>query len=85
MVKIICDSSCDLSEELIKEYNLTLVPFNVLLGDKEYKDGVDLTPAMIFDYVDKTNVLPKTSAINSYAFEEVSETKAKQIKKKLNG
>ena len=73
MVKIIVDSSCDLSEELIKEYNLTVIPFNVLLGDTEYKDGVNLTPAMIFDYVDKNNVLPKTAAISAYDFEEVFE------------
>ena len=70
MVKIICDSSCDLSKELLSEYNIDVLPFSVMLGDREYKDGVDLTPAMIFEYVDKTGVLPKTAAINEFEFEE---------------
>ncbi len=71
MVKIICDSSCDLSKELIEKYNLEIIPFSVMLGEKEYKDGVDLTPDMIFKFVEETNNLPKTAAVNSYAFEEV--------------
>ena len=71
MVKILCDSSCDLSKSLIEEYGLTIIPFSVMLGDEEYKDGVTLSPQMIFDYVDKTGVLPKTAAINEFEFEEV--------------
>jgi len=73
MVKILCDSSCDLSKELIKEFDLTVIPFSVMLGEKEYKDGVDLTPQMIFDYVSETGVLPKTAAINEFQFEEIFE------------
>ena len=70
MVKIVCDSSCDLTKELIKEYKLDVIPFSVMLGDDEYKDGVSLTPQMIFDYVAKTGVLPKTAAINEFEFED---------------
>ncbi|MBE5735429.1 MAG: DegV family protein [Clostridiales bacterium] len=70
MIKILCDSSLDLSKKLIEEFELTVVPFGVTMGDKEYKDGVDLTPQMIFDHVESTGVLPKTSALNEYQWQE---------------
>ncbi len=73
MVKVICDSSCDLSKELLEEYNIEVMPFPVMLGEKEYRDGVDLTPEMIFDFVEKTGVLPKTAAINEFEFAKVFE------------
>jgi len=42
MVKIIADSCCDLSPELIKKYEIDIVPLDVLIGDTNYKDGVTL-------------------------------------------
>ncbi len=61
-IKITADSTCDLSPELIKEYGIGIMPLAVILGDKIYKDGVDIAPQDIFDYVNKTGVLPKSSA-----------------------
>ena len=76
MVKIICDSTTDLTPELIAKYNITVLPLNVLLGDKNFKDGVDITPDEIYDYHAKNGVLPKTAALNiadfTSAFEENS-------------
>ena len=39
MVKIIADSTCDLSPELIEKYEVDILPLHILLGDKEYEDG----------------------------------------------
>ena len=39
-VKIISDSTCDLSEELIKMYDVKILPLHVMLGEDEYEDGV---------------------------------------------
>lgn len=61
-IKITADSTCDLSDELIKRYNLSIIPLHVILGDKIYSDGVDITPQNIFTHVDETGILPKTSA-----------------------
>ncbi len=61
-IAISSDSTLDLSNELIKKYNIHVMPLHVLLGDKDYKDGVNITPNDIFNYVKKTNTLPKTSA-----------------------
>lgn len=72
-VIITSDSTCDLSEELIKKYNIKTIPMGVTLGDKLYYDGVDITPDKIYDYFDKTGVLPKTSAINMADFSDLFE------------
>lgn len=58
------DSTCDLSEELKKRYNVNCQPLHVHLGDKLYRDGVDITPDMIYETFDKEKILPKTSAPN---------------------
>lgn len=64
MVKIISDSTCDLSPELIAQYDIDIVPLYVVMGDKTLKDGVEATPDDIYRYVDKSGALPKTSAPN---------------------
>ena len=38
-VKIISDSTCDLSPELIEKYNIDILPLHILLGENEYEDG----------------------------------------------
>ena len=44
MVKIISDSTCDLSQELLRKYEIDILPLHILLGDKEYGDGKNITP-----------------------------------------
>lgn len=63
-IKITTDSTCDLGNELAERYDIDVIPLSVILGDSaEYKDGVDITPQDIFDFVKKTGTLPKTCAI----------------------
>ena len=62
MVKIISDSTCDLSQELLKKYDIDILPLHILLGDSEYKDGKDITPDQIFTWSDANKTTPKTSA-----------------------
>ena len=55
MVKIISDSTCDLSQALIEKYDITILPLHILLGDKEYRDGADITPEEIFAWSEQDN------------------------------
>lgn len=66
---ISAESTIDLPQVLLDEFDIKTVPFSVLLGDKLGLDGV-VTPSEIFEYVDKTGVLPKTSAVNEMQYEE---------------
>ena len=61
-VKIIADSTCDLSEELLKKFNITIIPLCVIMGDITYQDGVNVTPTDIYEWSDKENSTPKTAA-----------------------
>ena len=62
MVKIIADSTCDLSPELLKKYDIDIIPLHILLGNDEYKDGLTITPEEIFRWSDENKTTPKTSA-----------------------
>lgn len=62
-VKIISDSTCDLSPELIERYGIHVVPLHIVLGETEYNDGVDITPDEIYAWSNENNLPPKTSAL----------------------
>ena len=61
-VKIISDSTCDLSQELVEKYDIDILPLHILLGDAEYRDGKDISPDSIFSWADANKATPKTSA-----------------------
>ncbi len=62
MIRIFSDSTSDLSDELIRKYDITVLPLFIILGEKEYKDREDISPAEIFSWSDKNKTTPKTSA-----------------------
>ncbi len=62
MIKVFSDSTCDLSDELLKRYDITLLPLYIILGDKQYKDRVNITPQDIFKWSDEHKTTPKTAA-----------------------
>ncbi len=64
MVKIIADSTCDLSKELIRKYDITIIPLHILLGEEEYLDGESITPTQIYKWADENKTTPKTSAVS---------------------
>ena len=62
MVKIFADSTCDLSPELIKKYDVTIIPLHIILDDEEFEDGININPDQIFAWSDLHSKTPKTSA-----------------------
>ena len=68
-IAISAESTLDLSKELIQQYDIHVIPFTVLLGETAYQDG-EISSQDIFDYVAKTKVLPRTSAINQFQYKE---------------
>lgn len=69
-VKLIADSTCDLSPELIKRHDISIIPLYVTLGDESRRDGVDVTLEELFAYADKTKQTPKTAAVSIVDFQE---------------
>jgi len=68
-IAITAESTIDLSQELLEKYSIKTIPFMVILGEQEYKDG-EINSSDIFKFVEKNKVLPKTSAINKESYEE---------------
>ncbi|MBO5130079.1 MAG: DegV family protein [Oscillospiraceae bacterium] len=68
-IKILSDSTCDLSAQLLADNNITLVPLTVVKDGQQYKDGVTITPADIFAHVAAGGALCSTAAnsIGEYA------------------
>ena len=72
-IKIISDSTCDLNQELLNRYDISLVPLSVIMDGKDYKDGVTITPAEIFAHVAAGGDLCSTSAVSIGEYVEVFE------------
>ena len=71
--KILSDSTCDLPKEIIEQYNITIVPLTVVKDEKDFKDGIDINPADIFDHVANGGSLCSTSAVSVGEYEEFFE------------
>ena len=61
-VKIIADSTSDLSKDLLEKYHISVLPLHIVLGDKEYKDGLEISPDEIYEWSNANKEAPKTSA-----------------------
>jgi DegV family protein with EDD domain len=69
-IKILSDSTCDLSKELVEKYNITILPLQVNLGDESRFDCVDVQPDEIYAWADKNGKTPTTSAPSPEAVEK---------------
>ena len=63
-VVITADSAADLPKATAIKYGIEIMPMHVISGGKEKNDGVDIGAAEIFDCVENTGEIPKTSAPN---------------------
>lgn len=70
-VIITADSTCDLPQEIIEQRDIIITPLSVLLGEKSYLDGIEVHPSDIYDFVEKTGILPKTAAVAPAQYYEI--------------
>ena len=77
-IKITADSTCDLSEELLAQWDIALMPMHILMGEDSYLDGVTIHPADVFAYVNAGGKMPKSAAANLVEYTEFFEPFAKE-------
>jgi len=70
-MKIVTDSATDTELLQESEINIPVIPLRVKLGDKEYKDKIDLTPDEFYVLLEKSGKLPVTSQPSPGEFAEV--------------
>lgn len=80
MNKIIisADSTCDMPAALVEKYGIKIIPLYVNLGDDSMKDGAEINPDMIYEFVAEKNQLPKTSAATIPDYQEWFESFVKE-------
>jgi len=67
-IKLIADSTCDLSEELLRQHAIQRVPLHIIMGEKDYLDGEEINVRQIFDFVGAGKGTAMTAAINAATF-----------------
>ena len=68
-IALSCETTVDLTKELVKKFDVRLVPFSVLLGEENFFDG-DITCDEIIEFVNENKILPKTGAVNKTQYDE---------------
>lgn len=63
-VKIIADSTCDLSKEQLEKYGISIIPLCIVLDEKSYYDMEEISPDEIYQWADANKKTPKTAAIS---------------------
>ncbi|MBC6002445.1 DegV family protein [Paeniclostridium sp. NSJ-45] len=69
-IKLMCDSLCDIPMELAEKHNIEIIPLTIIIEDKEYKDGVDMTEEEFYETMKKIKTVPKTSQATYMQFKE---------------
>lgn len=70
-LKIICDSLADVPEQLIKKYDIEVIPLTIRINDIEYEDGKNLTNEQFYALIRECNEIPKTSQATYAKFETI--------------
>lgn len=69
-IKILSDSTCDLSPEILEKHNISLMSLTVVKGGESFRDCVDITPADIYAHVAAGGDLCSTAALGVGEYEE---------------
>jgi DegV family protein with EDD domain len=77
-IKIVTDSTVDLSEEIIQEYGIHIVPLSISINDEHYLDRVEISPKEFMDKMKTSKELPKSSQPSAGEFLKVYESLADQ-------
>lgn len=68
-IRMTADSTCDLTPELIRKYNIGIAPLSVIIDGEVFHDGVDVSPRDIFRAAEAGKSV-RTAAVNTYEYRE---------------
>lgn len=60
-VALITDSTCDIPANWREEYDISVVPLTIIFGERQYKDGIDLTSEQFYELLPQSKYFPHTS------------------------
>jgi len=72
-IKIATDSTADIPVNLVEELGIEVIPLLIIHGDKEYRDGIDITPEEFYKLLEETDVMPGSSCVPPVVYTELYE------------
>ena len=72
-IKLLCDSMCDIPDDVRVKDFVEMIPLTINIGGREYKDGIDFTKEEFYDVLVNSETLPKTSQVTYIQFKEAFE------------
>lgn len=69
-IQLLCDSLCDIPEEISAKPYLEVIPLTVIFDNNEFKDGIDISKEEFYERVKSTREIPKTSQATYVDFKE---------------
>lgn len=73
MIKLLADSTCDLSDELLEQYSISIAPLTITIGDRSYRDRVDITPDEFYSRLATLEKHPTTAMPSPSEFIDIFE------------
>lgn len=73
MIKIMADSTCDLSPEVLAQYNIGVAPLKININGVSYQDKIDITSDEFFEQLPKLKELPTTAMPSPEAYLNIIE------------
>ena len=70
-IKLFSDSTCDLTDDLIRKYDIGIIPLHVIMDGTSYDDSINIRPRQIYEWSDRSGITPTTSAPSVGEIEEI--------------
>ena len=69
-IALMTDSTCDIPEDLIQQYDITVIPELVIWGEQTFRDHIDISPQTFYERIEKDPVMPTTTLPTPVEFEK---------------
>lgn len=67
-IALVTDSTCDLAQDLIDNYQVNMLPININFGENHYLDKITIQPEQFYKLLKENTDFPKSSQVNEKAF-----------------
>jgi DegV family protein with EDD domain len=69
-IALITDSTCDLPEQYIQHYDITVIPHTIIWGLESFQDRIDITPEAFYERLLYDKQMPTTAQVSAYAYQQ---------------
>ena len=82
-IALVTDSTCDIPEEWLKQYQITVIPMTLIFGEEQFLDGIQITPREFYERIVRDPIHPSTSQptpeVFLKSFRKIEEAGAEEI------